>query len=131
MLVLRKGKPLKIEKMPRTVFGKFVYESNFTLKHNDICFMFSDGAIHPSLAEHLNISWGYDNAVDFICKSYKNDITAKTLTKLFLAVCDNLYQNKPVDDTSVIACRVRKNLPATIWIGPPVYPENDAVTSIS
>jgi hypothetical protein len=52
-------------------------------------------------------------------------MSAKNLAKLLLSVCDNLYDHKPGDDTTVVAISIRKPVNLSIMVGPPIETEDD------
>jgi hypothetical protein len=121
----KKGKYCKIEKQYREIGGKKIKESRFDVVPDDVFVMVSDGAVHAGVGSTLNLGWQWDNIRKYLEKTYKCDISAKNISKLLVAVCDNLYAQKPGDDTTVVAVKVRKPAKVSIMVGPPAKLEQD------
>lgn len=117
---LRKGKPFEIDTTTRVISDKIIKEGRFTVTPDDIFIMASDGVIHAGIGQTLNLGWQWENVSEYIQKTYKGDMSAKTITKLLLSVCDNLYANEPGDDTTVVTINIRKPLKLSIMVGPPI-----------
>jgi hypothetical protein len=124
-VILRRGKPIEVEKQALEIGGKLIKESRFQMQPEDMCVMFSDGAVHAGVGRMLNFGWQRDNIIEYMTRSYKSDITARSMTKLLLSACDSLYMQKPGDDTTVVAAKVRVAVPATVMVGPPVDKKQD------
>ncbi len=117
---LRKGKPFEIDTTTRVISDKIIKEGRFTVTPDDIFIMASDGVIHAGIGQTLNLGWQWENVSEYIQRTYKADMSAKTITKLLLSVCDNLYANEPGDDTTVVTVNIRKPLKLSIMVGPPI-----------
>ncbi len=87
--------------------------------------MVSDGAIHAGIGHSLNLGWQWENINEYIQKTYTGDLSSKSITKLLLSACNNLYGNEPGDDTTVISVKVQKANTINIMVGPPVDEETD------
>ena len=55
----------------------------------------------------------------------KPDMSARAVACLLAAACNDLYADKPGDDTTVAAVRIRQRLDVNIMVGPPVDKEKD------
>lgn len=117
---LVKGKYIEFDREDREIGGKKVRESRFKVSPDDLIVMVSDGAIHAGVGHSLNLGWQWENVKDYVEKIYRKDITAKNITTLLLSVCNNLYGNKPGDDTTVVSAKIRCRLQVNVIIGPPV-----------
>ncbi len=124
-LMLKKGRFAEIKKQVRSVYGKTIRESRFNAQPGDMFIIMSDGAVHAGIGGTLNLGWQWDNIKEYVGRIYKRDMTAKNMVKLLLSVCDNLYMQKPGDDTSVAAVKVRKPLTVNVMVGPPVNRNED------
>lgn len=120
IIQLRKGKFIEIKRENREINGKFIKESRFTAAPGDMFIMVSDGAVHAGVGQALNLGWQWENIKEYIEKIYKKGICAKKIVKLLLSACDDLYVQKPGDDTTVVAVRVRNVIQVDVMIGPPV-----------
>jgi len=122
---LKKGKEAAIDSQSRIIGGKLIKESKFSLSSDDLFVMVSDGVIHAGIGQTLNLGWQWDHVSEYIQKTYKNDMSAKGITKLLLSACDNLYNHEPGDDTTVVAIKVKKPVDISVMVGPPVDVNED------
>lgn len=122
---VRKGCFADLQKQQRNIHGKVINESRFTVVPGDMFIMTSDGVMHAGIGGTLNLGWQWDNVKEYIQRVYKQEMTAKNIAKLLLSVCDNLYMQKPGDDTTVVAIKVRKPLQVAVMVGPPVKRSED------
>ncbi len=121
----RKGCPLPIETVDRRISGKTIREARFTIEQEDLFVLVSDGAIHAGIGHSLNLGWQWENINEYIQRSYTSDMSSKSITKLLLSACDNLYGHKPGDDTTVVAVKVQNSVSLSIMVGPPVDLQQD------
>lgn len=117
---LYKGKSKEFKKQNREISGKTIKESRFTLTTDDVIVLLSDGAIHAG--EHLgkDRGWKWENVRSYVEKIYKKDISAKNITKLIITACNNLYNNTPEHDTTVICAKIKNELRLNVLVGPPI-----------
>lgn len=123
---MRKGKHMEIKRETREISSKLVKESRFMVQPDDMFILVSDGVIHAGVNKTLNLGWQWDNVKEYIQRTYKNDMTSRNIAKLLMSVCDNLYMQKPGDDTTIVAAKVRKHTRADVMVGPPVDKREDA-----
>lgn len=123
---LKKGKISDIEKIEREINGKLIKESRFLMGTEDILVLVSDGAVHAGVGQCLNLGWQWENVREYVERIYKKDMSVKNISSTILSACDSLYAGKPGDDTTVVAIKVRNNLPVNILIGPPSKKELDS-----
>lgn len=121
----RKGKPFQVDTYTRVISGKIIKESRFTVTTDDMFILVSDGVIHAGIGQSLNLGWQWDNAGEYIQQIYKNELSAKAITKMLLSVCGSLYANEPGDDTSVVTVKIKKPIKLAVMVGPPVDPGQD------
>lgn len=126
VLWLRRGKPMNIIKEEREIGGKRITESRFKVDAEDILIMISDGVIHAGIGNTLNLGWQRENVVEYTQKIYKHEISVKNISKLVLSACDNLYMNKPGDDTTIATIKVRNPQTVNLMIGPPLDSQKDS-----
>ncbi|ACL76636.1 SpoIIE family protein phosphatase [Ruminiclostridium cellulolyticum] len=122
---LRKGKVMNLETESRVVNDKLIKEARFKVSPDDLFVMISDGVIHAGIGQTLNLGWQWDNVCEYIQKTYKKDASSKTLAKLLLSACDNLYVHEPGDDTTVVTLKAKKPVKLNLMIGPPVDSSRD------
>lgn len=116
---IRDGKSLKIESQSREISGKLIKESRFQISIGDIFVMVSDGVVHAGIGQTLNLGWQWDNVNEYLTKSCKVSMSARSISNQLLSVCDNLYMNEPGDDTTVAVVKVMNPLNINIMVGPP------------
>ncbi len=107
--------------------GKTIFISNFSAEPNDMIIAFSDGVVHAGVGRLLDLGWQYDNIVGYIKENMTINISPRTLAKKLLASVNTLYMDKPGDDSTVCAMRIKPINPLTIMVGPPMNNELDKI----
>jgi hypothetical protein len=114
-----------IEKQKNLIGEKTVYESHFYMDNRDTLVVASDGVIHAGVGAVLNLGWQWDNVADYLKRRANKEKCAKNVSTELISVCKNLYEDKPGDDTTVVAIKLRKKEVIDIFTGPPEKPQND------
>lgn len=122
----KQGFSKEIEKTEIIIGNKHVKESKFKLELGDSLNIVSDGAIHAGIGEMLNLGWGWDEINDYLQNLNEVNKTSATLNGNFIGVCDNLYNGKPGDDTTILTIKVRSPEHVDIFVGPPSDPKLDS-----
>lgn len=125
-ITLKKGKYYDLHKECREINGKLIKESRFSVSTDDVIIMVSDGAIHAGVGQCLNLGWKWENVKDYMERAYTINMSAKNISKTLLSACNNLYANKPGDDTTVVTVKIRNYQQVSVIIGPPVDREMDS-----
>lgn len=125
VIVLRNGKNYDYPKNRRIISGKIIFESKFPIQLDDVIIAMSDGAVYAGVGRTLNFGWQRENIIEYLESKYKNDFSAKLIASLLVDECNQLYDGKPGDDTTVAAVRIRKRQPVNLLIGPPANREDD------
>ena len=120
----RKGCDYPVNKITRVVNGKKILESSFTLEIDDLFVAISDGAVHAGIGQFLNLGWQWENINEFLRNISRSKFANQVSTDL-LSVCNELYDHKPGDDTTVLALKRQSARYLDLFIGPPGNPEND------
>lgn len=107
------------------ILGKTVYKTPLNLSENDVLLVMSDGVIHAGIGMLLNFGWQRPDIIDYLDRTVKPDMSARCIACLLAATCNELYLDKPGDDTTVAAVRVRQSLTVNLMVGPPVDKEQD------
>ncbi len=119
------GKDIPVEKTCREIYGKTVYESSFFMDEGMELVVISDGVINASEGMILNYDWTWDDVNDFLrIVSMENGKASEVCTRL-MDVCQSLYDDKPGDDTTVIAIKMCRKNNVDLIIGPPAKTEDD------
>ena len=93
-----------------------------------ICIV-SDGAIHAGIGQMLNLGWSWDEINEYLKELNNVNRSSQLINGNFIGVCNNLYNNKPGDDTTIMTLKVRKPEIIDIFIGPPANRANDVFLS--
>ena len=122
---LRKGALLPMDTTTRLISGKRIRESRFDVLPGDLFILVSDGVIHAGVGQSLNLGWQWEHVADYLQKTWRSDLSAKTVSKLLISVCEGLYAGIPGDDTTVVSVMARKPVCLSVLVGPPVKSEED------
>lgn len=114
-----KGFNIDVVKKERYIGNKKVLESNIQLKLGDTINVVSDGAVHAGIGGMLNLGWGWDEINNYLSNLNKVNNTSQVLNSNFIGVCNNLYEGKPGDDTTIMTIKVRKPQYIDMFVGPP------------
>ncbi|NLB33852.1 MAG: SpoIIE family protein phosphatase [Tissierellia bacterium] len=120
---------IPIEKKERIIGNKKIYESNIQLEMGDTICIVSDGAIHAGIGQMLNLGWSWDEINEYLKELNNVNRSSQLINGNFIGVCNNLYNNKPGDDTTIMTLKVRKPEIIDIFIGPPANRDNDVFLS--
>ena len=119
----------KIVKYPytvREVEGKKIHEYRFRVQKNDCFVLMSDGVIYAGAGEILNLQgWTWEAMAEYTLACTKKTLSASRLASMLSEACDDLYIQKPGDDTTVAVARVIERKVINIFTGPPKDKQND------
>ena len=73
----------------------------------------------------LNFGWERPQIMEHLDNNIKPEMSARAVACMLAAACNDLYADKPGDDTTVAAVRIRQRLDVNIMVGPPVDKEKD------
>ena len=107
------------------VCGKKVFRTDLNLEEDDIIIVMSDGTIHAGIGQILNFGWERDQIMEHLNANVTRSMSARAVACLLASACNDLYADKPGDDTTVAAVKIRKRLDVNIMVGPPVDKEKD------
>ena len=119
------GKCRDFERVPHKYEGKTVYITELDLKPNDYIVTMSDGVIHSCIGMILNFVWLSKDVIGYLDKTVKPYMSAGAVACLLASACNDLYLDKPGDDTTVAAVRIREAVHVNIMVGPPVDKTKD------
>lgn len=120
---------IPVEKRERIIGNKKIYESNIQLEMGDTLCVVSDGAIHAGIGQMLNLGWSWNEINEYLKELNNVNRSSQLINGNFIGVCNNLYNNKPGDDTTIMTLKVRKPEIIDIFIGPPANKDNDSYLS--
>ena len=122
VILLRGGRSVDYPQEEVTIDGKRILKSVVPLEEGDVFMAMSDGAIHAGVGLSLNFGWQREEIASFLETVYDGSFTAKTLAAMLVGECTRLYGNKPGDDTTACAVRIRRRKTVNLMIGPPADP---------
>lgn len=125
IVIIRNGKELELFRSEIEIENKVIKESYVNLKVDDMFFIFSNGVTNAGIEKSLNLGWQRKNLVKYIEKVEVKERTPYYMQKLLLAACNSLYGNRPDDDATVVACKIRNRNIAHILVQPPIREEDD------
>lgn len=119
VILIRNGKNFEYPREALEIEGKKIYRSRFSINEGDIFVAMSDGAIHAGIGSSLNFGWERKDIIKFMESIADGGFTAKILATILSEECKKLYGDKPGDDTTVCAIKIRRREPMNLLIGPP------------
>ncbi|MFA6866626.1 MAG: SpoIIE family protein phosphatase [Clostridia bacterium] len=124
-IYIHNGQALDFERKQLDVLGKKVYKSDLNLQCDDYIVMMSDGVIHAGIGMLLNFGWQRDDVKKHLSQVVEKGMSARCVACLLAGACNDLYMDKPGDDTTVAVVRIREKAIAKVFIGPPVDKNQD------
>lgn len=122
---MREGKICEIEKHSKNINEREIHESHFQLQEKDALIFVSDGVIHAGAGMVLNLGWSWVEVAHYLETLDIRELPAKQITTKLLEVCEDLYIQRPGDDTTVATIKVVRPKVATLFSGPPSCKEQD------
>ncbi len=85
----------------------------------------SDGTIHAGVGDLLNFGWLWEDIAAYAVRQYALTVSAVRLANAISQACDELYQYRPGDDTTVAVMRIIDSKPVHLMTGPAKDPADD------
>ena len=124
-IFIRNGQLVPIPQNIREVQGKKINEYRFTVQRGDALILMSDGTVHAGVGQLLNFGWLWEDIAKYAVKQYALTISAMRLAAAICQACDELYQYRPGDDTTVACMRIINAKPVHLMTGPAQDPSMD------
>ena len=124
-IFIRNGKLVPIPQNIRVVQGKKINEYRFQVQRGDALILMSDGTVHAGVGQLLNFGWLWEDIAKYAVKQYALTISAMRLAAAICQACDELYQYRPGDDTTVACMRIINAKPVHLMTGPAQDPSMD------
>mgnify|MGYP000127455779 FL=1 len=124
-IFIRDGEIMKIPEQFRMIDNRRINEYHFKVKLGDAFILISDGAINAGVGELLNFGWNWDSVAKYAQREYKKTISAMHLAAAISQACDDLYQYRPGDDTTVAVLRIGEKKLVNLMTGPAQCQEDD------
>lgn len=119
------GRCMDFDRTELCICGKKVYRSNLHLRENDVVIVMSDGTIHAGIGMILNFGWDRQAIMENLDRNITPSMSARAIACFFASACNDLYLDKPGDDTTVAAVKLRPRLDVNLMVGPPVDKDKD------
>lgn len=124
-ILLRNGKNYELEVEALQMGDKKVTKAHIELEPNDTFILMSDGVEHAGIGATLNFGWEREEVIDYLETMYYDGYSSKTLATLLLDKCDDLYGQRPGDDTTVAVVKFRERSVVNLMFGPPRNKDDD------
>lgn len=124
-IYVHKGKCIDFQRNQMEILDKKVYKTELALEKDDIIMVMSDGTIHAGIGMLLNLGWERKEIMEYLDRNITSKMSARCIACLLASACNDLYLDKPGDDTTVAAVKIREELKVNIMVGPPVDKEKD------
>ncbi len=122
---LRNGDTRHLDWNEKIIDNRKIRECKFELKENDFLVIVSDGAIYAGVGEILNLGWGWKDIAVYLRRFTNISMSAKKVNNNLLGACNQLYMEKPGDDTTVMTIKVVYANKAILFSGPPIDKNKD------
>ncbi len=117
-ILIQNNKLTHIDKSDVDMSGRIVKESKFILKPNDVLTVISDGVVHAGVGAILNLGWKWKNVARYL-EGTSTEKCSKNISESLIGACQNLYENKPGDDSTVVTLKLRNPEIIDLFAGPP------------
>ena len=126
-IFIRNGRIVDYPYEVREIGGKKIHEYNFTVQKNDCFILMSDGVVYAGAGSILDLNgWTWEAVADYALKCTKQSMSASRLAVMLSQACEELYEEKPGDDTTVAVARVIERKIVNLFTGPPKSKEDDS-----
>lgn len=122
---VREGRIVDYPYQERVIENKTIREYRFEVNLKDCFVLMSDGVIYAGVGELLNFGWTWESMAEYTLKCTKQTLSASRLAAMLSQACDDLYGQKPGDDTTVAVARVIERRTVNVFTGPPTHKEDD------
>ena len=85
----------------------------------------SDGTTHAGVGRLWHFGWEWEDIARFVEKQCEQPVSSIRLASAVCGECDELYQYRPGDDTTVAVMRIIERKTVHLMTGPPVDRDDD------
>ena len=127
-IFVRNGKVIDLEDFSevKDCAGKTVTESRFTVQPGDVLALVSDGVIYAGVGQALNFGWNWGNVSAWLAKMTLKETSAPRLAVSLSQAVNELYLDKPGDDSTDLILKIAHRSVVNLFSGPPVHEEDDS-----
>ena len=123
--MIRDGKVMDLSYSSTVIDGKTIYHAKIEAQLYDTFILMSDGVKYAGVGETLNFGWDMPQIKQFMGVYYRQSDSAKALATELAKQCNELYNGRPGDDTTVAVVRIREREQVNLLIGPPTNKDDD------
>ena len=124
-IMLRDGKNYPLDRYEKVISGKKVFITDLKLQESDVIVFTSDGVVHAGIGAFLNFGWERKEIIEYIENNYSDDMSPRCLASMVGDACMSLYADRPGDDTTIAAIKVKEEVEVDMMVGPPVDKTDD------
>ena len=124
-IYIRDGQRMEFKCEYNEYSGKGVYETRFQALPGDVITIVSDGVIYAGVGESLNFGWTWEHVVKWLLNATALDMSAPRLAAALSDTVNDLYMNKPGDDSTVLVAEVTPHRVVNMLAGPPKEKADD------
>ncbi|MBI5572389.1 MAG: SpoIIE family protein phosphatase [Desulfomonile tiedjei] len=122
---MKQGYKSQLQYKDRVIGSRKIREAHVHANAGDWLVTVSDGEIHAGIGGLLNLGWDWDKIAKFLETQIHEDASAQKVAQILVDQANDLYQDKPGDDTTVGVLKVRPKRFGSFMIGPPVKRDDD------
>ena len=124
-IYIRDGQRMEFKCEYNEYSGKGVYETRFQALPGDVITIVSDGVIYAGVGESLNFGWTWEHVVKWLLNATALDMSAPRLAAALSDTVNDLYMQKPGDDSTVLVAEVTPHRVVNMLAGPPKEKADD------
>lgn len=128
-IFMRGGKCIEVDREEIEISGKKIYRTERMCEDGDVVVLTSDGVPHAGIGKLLNFGWDRGEIESFLERTVESETSARGIAADLAAACNQLYMEKPGDDTTVAALRLKKRQEVDVMVGPPFDKSMDETVS--
>jgi hypothetical protein len=123
--LIHNGKVMDLSYSSTVIDNKTIYHAKYEASLYDTFILMSDGVKYAGVGETLNFGWDLPQIKDYMNIIYQKELSAKALATELASQCNELYNFRPGDDTTVAVIRIRERKQVNLMIGPATNKEDD------
>ena len=123
--LIHDGKVMELSYSSTVIDKKTIYHAKYEASPYDTFFLMSDGVKYAGVGETLNFGWDLPQIKEFMGLIYRKEYSAKALATELASKCNQLYNFRPGDDTTVAVVRIRERNQVNMLIGPATNKDDD------
>ena len=123
--LIHDGKIMDLSYSSTIIDNKTIYHAKYEASPYDTFFLMSDGVKYAGVGESLNFGWDMPQIKNYMGVIYQKDLSAKALATELANECNQLYNFRPGDDTTVAVVRIRERKQVNLMFGPATNKDDD------